>query len=89
MGSIPGQETKILQATWCGQKKKKKQTDAGAPEGSELTNPWWGLGFSRFGSPPGESDMHLWMRTLFHRGAKSPVRVIILNSSLDIEMLMY
>ena len=88
MGSIPGQETKILQATWCGQK-KKKQTDAGAPEGSELTNPWWGLGFSRFGSPPGESDMHLWMRTLFHRGAKSPVRVIILNSSLGIEMLMY
>ena len=87
MGSIPGQETKILQATWCGQ--KKKNTDVGAPEGSELTNQWWGLGFSRFGSPPGESDMHLWMRTLFHRGAKSPIRVIILNSSLGIEMLMY
>ena len=70
-------------------KKKKKNTDVGAPEGSELTNQWWGLGFSRFGSPPGESDMHLWMRTLFHRGAKSPIRVIILNSSLGIEMLMY
>lgn len=88
MDSIPGQETKILQATWRGQK-KKKNTDAGALEGSELTNQWWDLGFSRFGSPPGESDVHLWMRTLFHRGAKSPVRVIILNSSLDIEMLLY
>ena len=69
--------------------KKKKNTDAGALEGSKLTNQWWDLGFSRFGSPPGGSDVHLWMRTLFHRGAKSPVRVIILNSSLVIEMLMY
>ena len=31
MGSIPGLETKILQAVWRGQKKKKKQVSSHTP----------------------------------------------------------